>query len=54
MSLLCSGVLKTPCLDAMMKVNSIYAPREMPQKIWLLRSAFDALVDELTDEGIEG
>jgi hypothetical protein len=40
--------------DAMMKVNSIYAPREMPQKIWLLRSAFDALVDELTDEGIEG
>lgn len=41
--------------DAMMKVNSIYAPREIQQKIWLLRSAFDEVVDELeNDDSIYG
>lgn len=42
------GVIK-----ALDKVNSIYAPREMSQKLWLLRSAFDDLVDDLVDKGFD-
>ena len=36
--------------EALLKVTSIYAPREMQQKLWLLRCAFDDLVDELVDK----
>lgn len=35
--------------EALLKVTSIYAPREMQQKLWLLRCAFDSLVDELVE-----
>ena len=33
--------------EALEEVNSVYAPAEMAQKLWVLRCAFDALVEEL-------
>ena len=36
--------------EALLKVTSMYAPREMPQRLWLLRTAFDDLVDDLVEQ----